>query len=342
MGVDLTLADDYEAVHTEIVEIRREADGMVMRLGEALRRMRDGGLYKARYATFEDYCEKEHKISRVHAWRLAEAASFAALLPPEVPKPTKERNVRATTLLPPEQRVSAYVEAAERAGGVEPTTKQVEAVVAEMAPPKPRRVPPDIEAKVKAIENRKPAGDGVTDDTAALESGTVVPVLEPSDTVSAGCAADITQYIGPLDAEIADLRTRAEAAERERDELRALVGAFENEVLGVDPAVPDAERTEVRGAVWYEPTGDPWHDYLNIAMAIEPPNGPSTVKRLTQANLDRIRKHRDQLLALLATAEAKPAPPPRSPSPVTAILDQAFANDAKREPCMPVPTERGR
>lgn len=271
MSAELTLAADYAALDAEIGEAYGETSRSWLRLATALRRMRDEHLYKAHFSTFEEYCQSRHGFTRQYAYRLTDAADMAGLLAPGTPKPSSERRTRPLKSLPPSERPAAWAAAAERAGG-EPTTRQVEAVVAELRP------------RIAAIE--KGVGE-----TVEAETETTVATPEPRDA----------------------------------------------SVLGVDPAVSDAERTEVRGAVWYEPTGDPWLDYRNIAMAVTPPDGNSSVARLTQAEIDRIRLHHKAMMKLLTHAEPKPAP-----SPVTAILDQAFANDAKREPRMPVPMERGR
>lgn len=56
-------------------------------VGEALREIRDAGLYKETFDTFEDYCEQRWSMSRPRAYQLMEAATVTELLSTTVDNP---------------------------------------------------------------------------------------------------------------------------------------------------------------------------------------------------------------------------------------------------------------
>jgi hypothetical protein len=65
--------------------------------------IRDKRLYKDRYATFEEYCQKRWEFTRAYASNLISAANAADNLSTMVDKPTHESQVRPLTALPPAQ-----------------------------------------------------------------------------------------------------------------------------------------------------------------------------------------------------------------------------------------------
>lgn len=84
-------------------------------VGEALREIRDAGLYRPDHATFEVYCQARWGMSRSYAHRTIEAASVTATLP-NGNKPTNEAQARELTrLADPAARQRAWGEATARA-----------------------------------------------------------------------------------------------------------------------------------------------------------------------------------------------------------------------------------
>lgn len=73
-------------------------------VGHALLAIRDHRLYRADYATFEDYCRVRWRISKTHANRLIDSAEVAENLTPlGVMLPTNEAQARPLAQLPPEE-----------------------------------------------------------------------------------------------------------------------------------------------------------------------------------------------------------------------------------------------
>jgi hypothetical protein len=103
-------------------------------VGYALSEIREQKLYRAAYATFEDYCRERWNMSRANANRLVQAAAIADNLAPMGAKPTSERQVRPLSKLPPDEQQEAWREAAERSGG-KPTARVVGEVVQERTAP---------------------------------------------------------------------------------------------------------------------------------------------------------------------------------------------------------------
>jgi hypothetical protein len=66
---------------------------MFVEVGKALAEIRDDGLYKPPYDTFEDYCHERWGLSRGHAYRQMEAAEVAAVLSPigDIPNEAQAR-----------------------------------------------------------------------------------------------------------------------------------------------------------------------------------------------------------------------------------------------------------
>lgn len=85
--------------------------GTFVEVGEALREIRDGRLYREQYGTFEGYCREQWGISRSHAHRTIEAADVAATLPIGN-KPANEAQARELARLDDEQaQRNAWAEA---------------------------------------------------------------------------------------------------------------------------------------------------------------------------------------------------------------------------------------
>jgi hypothetical protein len=105
-------------------------------VGSALMRVRDGRLYRARFKTFEDYCDQRWSISRPRAYQLMEAASVVSTVvdkAPDLPAPSNERQVRELAKVPEPERAKVWRETVERTEG-KPTAAAVQAVREERAP----------------------------------------------------------------------------------------------------------------------------------------------------------------------------------------------------------------
>lgn len=102
-------------------------------LGEAIRTIRDGRLYRGDFATFEDYCRERWGWTRQHAYQLmagAEVAThIASTFVGELPLPTSEGQVRLLTKFEPEQQVELWKEAVQRSNGRPPTMAVVRKVI---------------------------------------------------------------------------------------------------------------------------------------------------------------------------------------------------------------------
>src|SRR4051812_18679653 len=105
---------------------------VVLRVGNALREIRDGRLYRERAQTFEEYCRERFKLSRPHAYRLIGAADVVDNLSPrgDTPAPISEKQVRPLVGLEPEQQRKVWEKAT--AGGKTPTAREVIDIKAEV------------------------------------------------------------------------------------------------------------------------------------------------------------------------------------------------------------------
>lgn len=122
-------------------------------VGKALMAIRDGRLYRDRYASFETYCETEWGISRRQADRLAAAAAVADVLEVDEARPiglTSESQARelAPLLSNPKAMREAYDEAEQAASGT-PTAENLREAVARHKP-KPKPKPPMTEEEERA------------------------------------------------------------------------------------------------------------------------------------------------------------------------------------------------
>lgn len=124
-----TLADLEKVIVTGLVEA-----------GEALAQIRDAGLYKAEYKTFEAYCEQRWGFSRMRAHQLETAALVVTnvnnCLQGRLLPPTHESHTRELAKLPPEQQGEVWEEAVKAAPKGKPTADQIKAVVATRLPAK--------------------------------------------------------------------------------------------------------------------------------------------------------------------------------------------------------------
>lgn len=113
-------------------------------VGNALAAIRDGGLYRSNYPTFEQYCQDRWGMGRNYVNKLVAASEVVDNLGTIVPTlPTNESQVRPLTKLAPEDQPIAWQRAVETAPNGKVTGSHVASVVKEMQAPAipPRPVP---------------------------------------------------------------------------------------------------------------------------------------------------------------------------------------------------------
>src|SRR5579862_8612802 len=89
-----------------------------VQVGLAFATIRDRRLYRAEFATFEEYCRNRWQYGRAYVNRLISGAKvFTHLASNGRQKPEHERQVRPLLGLPPEQAQLAWDTAVQRAGG---------------------------------------------------------------------------------------------------------------------------------------------------------------------------------------------------------------------------------
>lgn len=99
-------------------------------VGTALLEIRDSRLYRQTFGTFEDYCRERWGMSRVHAFRMIEAASVANnLLPIGNILPATESQARPLTGLPVDLQREAWQRAVDTAPNGKITAAHVASVV---------------------------------------------------------------------------------------------------------------------------------------------------------------------------------------------------------------------
>jgi len=120
----------------ELERIIQKGKDTFVEVGTALSEIRDSRIYRATFATFEDYCETRWGFSKRHCDRLISAAETVNELGPVGPKPTSERQARELAKAPKEHRAEAMEKAREIAAeeGKPVAARHVEAAVAEVMP----------------------------------------------------------------------------------------------------------------------------------------------------------------------------------------------------------------
>jgi DNA modification methylase len=135
----------------------------------SLRKIRDERLYREQWGTFEDYCQQRWGFTRRHVDNVIAFTTVRDEIENNCSQPPeRESQIRSLKALPgPEQRVEAWNEAVDEAGGNQPTAKQVEKAVAKRQPPKK--------------EHPAPFSDPILDQVAAhlRETGQTGTVLDP-------------------------------------------------------------------------------------------------------------------------------------------------------------------
>jgi hypothetical protein len=96
--MQLTIVEKSELALLE----KKIKDGLenFMQVGNALLKIQEKKLYRAKYSTFEDYCHKVWNISRNHGYRLITSAKIAE----EFPNVKNQRAARELSKVPPPRR----------------------------------------------------------------------------------------------------------------------------------------------------------------------------------------------------------------------------------------------
>lgn len=135
--VNRNLSKTEQALLSECEAIIDEKRQVFFELGEALRKVRDGKLYRQHHATFEEYCRKRWDFTRAWAYFQIKAVTVREICQPLVdieslPGPSNERQVRPLASLEPEQQRAGWRRAVELADGKEVTGSLVEKAVREL------------------------------------------------------------------------------------------------------------------------------------------------------------------------------------------------------------------
>lgn len=152
--------DAVRLAHCE--DVIRRGLNVYINVGLAIMEIRDGRLYRATHATFEEYVRERLDVSREHAYRLIRAAAVAISLrdhsATDIPHPVREGHVRPlSSLRTPAEQAEAWRRACDQACGELPSRAQVEAAVAEVR----RESQPEPETQVheELPEERQTAVD---------------------------------------------------------------------------------------------------------------------------------------------------------------------------------------
>lgn len=124
----LTIQEQSELEHHE--EVIRQGLQSFLAVGEALMDINTRRLYRAGYATFQDYCRDRWGIGRERAYQLMGAAEVVANLSTIVDTtPANESQARPLTALPAADQPGAWQEALQTAPGGKVTGAHVQQVV---------------------------------------------------------------------------------------------------------------------------------------------------------------------------------------------------------------------
>lgn len=142
----LTTSEQQELERHEAT-IRAGLDTFVT-VGNALTAIRDNKLYRAEYATFDEYTRGRWGIGRARAYQLMDSAAAVEAVSTivDIPPPANEAQARPLAGLPPEQQREVWKQASATAPGGKVTGAHVQQVAAKVtgkpAPLTPRPAPP--------------------------------------------------------------------------------------------------------------------------------------------------------------------------------------------------------
>lgn len=168
------------AEQTELERLEKVIKGgwkTFLEVGEALAQVRDKGLYKGKYDSFEDYWKLELGYSRSYAYKLIASAEVSKQLSPigdfEV-KPLNEAQLRELISVPEERRAEVWKSAVKLAGDKPLTAKIVHKAALKFKPRKSK-----LAGKAKA-KTKKPAP------IKPMDLGPAVKLLDEAAGLAAG------------------------------------------------------------------------------------------------------------------------------------------------------------
>lgn len=131
------------------------------KVGEYLKEIKDGKLYKSDYATFEEFCESEFGIKQAYAYRLIEASDVKTSVSDStiVEKLVRPSQATALAAVPVEQREEVLTKVAESG----PVTAKAITEVAQTITPKPAPSP-KLEKEVHHDKTGYPIPEGIWED----------------------------------------------------------------------------------------------------------------------------------------------------------------------------------
>jgi hypothetical protein len=113
----MSALDNFERVELRVAEsVIEEGLKTFVDVGQALADIRDGRLYRADHATFEDYCSDRWGIGKSRAYQLINAAATTSTIV-DAPVPANEGQARALIGLDPEQAAETMRTAHEATDG---------------------------------------------------------------------------------------------------------------------------------------------------------------------------------------------------------------------------------
>jgi hypothetical protein len=119
----------------QLEETIRHSMQSFVKVGEALKEIRDGRYYRSTHDTFETYCKEQWDFGRQYAFLMIGSSDVVANVNNCLQTvPTRESQCRPLMPLAPEQQQAAWVAAVEKAGDAPVTAKIVSAAVAELFP----------------------------------------------------------------------------------------------------------------------------------------------------------------------------------------------------------------
>lgn len=152
-------------------KIIREGLQSFLDVGTALQRIRDGRLYRLRYATFAEYCDERWRISRPRAYELMNAALVVSAIAdknPDLPAVSRESQARELAKVPESARAEVWREANEQTGGA-PTAAVVRDIREARSPLPGERIRPIIRPMTAASPSSA-AADPVASVARAIET----------------------------------------------------------------------------------------------------------------------------------------------------------------------------
>lgn len=149
IGADALTRDEALALSGYEETIERGMTTFI-EVGTALAQIHEQRLYRAQFATFEEYCAERWNFTGRRGRQLIDAAAIGTVVPV-----ANEGQARALSVVPEAERAEVFAQASERTGG-KPTAKVITEVAEE-------RTAPSTADVVAAVLAKLPAdGDGIT------------------------------------------------------------------------------------------------------------------------------------------------------------------------------------